>query len=382
MQNNTGQLFVRYVIVGLIAIFIAIIVFKTNLLALGNNSLVLGIVIFSINLFIILGYVYAVLKDKNLLYESDSPDLAYYLGFCLTVGALSGTFIIDTAISQNVSAAEKSNLIKNSLLLFGVGLTATLIGLCAKIYLSSLQSIEQTEPEEIYRKFRYELNLFEKEMKSASNDFSLTIKNSVDELNQSVTGAISSFKLLSDSVRNSNDILVDSFSFEKLGKPIVDFSKSVNEFKSVSEELTNNTKSTLQNLNSFTDELSKLQKNVLLTSESLGNIIAKNVELNTSSSNLIATQSKLIESNNSLHINNDVVKTKLEKISDQSSNLYLQFEKLSNSIDNLNKKVVDIGGAFDISSLSSEIQRIKNLMIQTGNELEKFESKLKRVISN
>ena len=150
---GSGQLFVRFVTIGLTALFLSIILLKFTKIFGDYNTLVLGLSIFVINLFAVLGYTLAVLRSPRVLVETDTPDLAYYLGFCLTVGALSATFIVDSLLNQSTLinygdkgvAEQQSNLIKGSLVQFGFGLTATLIGLCAKIFLSSKQSNESLE---------------------------------------------------------------------------------------------------------------------------------------------------------------------------------------------------------------------------------------------
>ena len=152
MQSSTTQTsgiyFVRYLAFGLIALVLSIVGLKSTEIAGKFTVLFVAGSIFLINIAAVLGYTTAVLKNKALLIEADSPDLAYYLGFCLTVGALSATFITDTLVSQfatmemndRVAATFQSDLIKGSLVQFGTGLTATLIGLCAKIFLAAKQS--------------------------------------------------------------------------------------------------------------------------------------------------------------------------------------------------------------------------------------------------
>ena len=97
---ESGHLFVRFVSVGLISLFVSVVFLKfTNIFGV-YTTLILGLCIFIINLVAVLGYTLAVLKSPQVLAETDAPDLAYYLGFCLTVGALSATFIVDTLLSQ------------------------------------------------------------------------------------------------------------------------------------------------------------------------------------------------------------------------------------------------------------------------------------------
>jgi hypothetical protein len=202
---GSGQLFVRFASVGLISLFASVIFLKSTSVAGPYSAITLGLLIFIINLVAVLGYTFAVLKSPQVLAESDAPDLAYYLGFCLTVGALSATFITDTLLSQFASinyvgkdaAAAQTDLIKGSLIQFGVGLTATLIGLCAKIYLSSKQSNDSLEPEELYRNFRVEINSFEKEMGFITDSYTRTVENSISRLNEQLVSAVITIALKS-----------------------------------------------------------------------------------------------------------------------------------------------------------------------------------------
>ena len=76
---SSGQLFVRFVTVGLISLFASVIFLKSTSVAGPYAAVTLGLFIFIINLVAVLGYTFAVLKSPQVLAESDAPDLAYYL---------------------------------------------------------------------------------------------------------------------------------------------------------------------------------------------------------------------------------------------------------------------------------------------------------------
>ena len=248
MQSSTTQTsgiyFVRYLAFGLIALVLSIVGLKSTELAGKFTVLFVAGSIFLINIAAVLGYTTAVLKNKALLIEADSPDLAYYLGFCLTVGALSATFITDTLVSQfatmemndRVAATFQSDLIKGSLVQFGTGLTATLIGLCAKIFLAARQSAGLLEPEEVYRTFRMELREFTSAMSDATNSYTRSTTDNISEFNRTVTAACKSFEALSKTVLDSNALIASKINAELVTKPISELERAVDKFRLIADQ--------------------------------------------------------------------------------------------------------------------------------------------------
>jgi hypothetical protein len=89
---------------------------------------ILALAILCSNFVAVFGYSMAILKREDLLADPDAPDLAYYLGFSLTVGALSFSFLADLgamkAANPQLQAVLKSSLVSGSLAQFGAGLLA------------------------------------------------------------------------------------------------------------------------------------------------------------------------------------------------------------------------------------------------------------------
>jgi len=250
---GSGTLFVKYTSIGLIALFTSIVFLKSSNLAGVYTAIVLGAVIFLVNLFSVLGYTRAVLQKPNILAESDAPDLAYYLGFCLTVGALSATFITDTLLAQSaansasqlLAAEAQSDLIKGSLVQFGVGLTATLIGLCAKVYLASRQSEGTLELEEFYRRFRLEIQGFQMEMQGATTSYTQTLNNNMLHIKSAMDEVRDSFIELSEVAKNANAIISLKLGDDSIGKPITEFSESVKSFNNSAKGLADSGKDSI-----------------------------------------------------------------------------------------------------------------------------------------
>ncbi len=145
MKKTAGNIFVRFLGFGIFALLFLIIGVKTFAPHNGSMTLALAGAIFIVNMLVVVGYAFAVIRTESILSEEDAPDLAYYLGFSLTVASLALSFISDVGMASD--AAANSTLIKGSLAQFGSGLLATLIGLCAKIFIASKQAHLASNPE-------------------------------------------------------------------------------------------------------------------------------------------------------------------------------------------------------------------------------------------
>jgi ethanolamine utilization protein EutQ (cupin superfamily) len=366
-KKSSGALFVRYISFGLIAIFSAIAILKFGDYFHGNRTAIaLGAIIFSINLFTVLGYVYAVLSDDNLLAESDSPDLAYYLGFSLTVGALSATFIVDTLIGQDATAHAKSDLVKNSLLQFGIGLTATLIGLCGKIYLSSQQNSNQTEPEELIRSFRFQLNDYQRAIQDSTIEFTETLKNSTAQLTESVGKAMSSFEFLNETIVTTNNNIIGNLGSDKFHQAINDFSKSVNEFLSVTNKFIDANAKATSSITEVSSRMSALSSAANLVTNQMGQLEKSNQELNTSSKSLNDQTVDLIDTQK-------IIASQTKKVSSSLDSANESIVKLISSVEDGSKKITS--GFGDVS----ELQNFKISLGRTHDELKRLESLINRI---
>ena len=368
---GSGQLFVRFVTVGLISLFGSVIFLKSSSIAGVYTAVILGLCIFVINLVAVLGYTFAVLKSPQVLAESDSPDLAYYLGFCLTVGALSATFITDTLLSQFASinsigrdvAQLQTDLIKGSLIQFGVGLTATLIGLCAKIYLASKQSSESLEPEELYRNFRVEINTFEKEMRLITDSYTKTVEDSVSRLKTSVSDTCNSFDKLREVASKSNDLIASNISHDNITLPINEFIESIDGFKGISESLVamkssvESADESIKSMQSSTQELSNSTKSLL---ESNGSIKSSNQVLSADIAGFSATIKSASQNANEFL-------TSLKQVGDRISQTGQEFSELQGKAKN----------SFDgVAQFSERLSGLANSLVQLGNQLITLENLL------
>lgn len=386
---GSGQLFVRFVSVGLISLFASVIFLKSTSVAGPYSAVTLGLFIFIINLVAVLGYTFAVLKSPQVLAESDAPDLAYYLGFCLTVGALSATFITDTLLSQFASinyvgkdaAAAQTDLIKGSLIQFGVGLTATLIGLCAKIYLSSKQSNDSLEPEELYRNFRVEINTFEKEMRLITDSYTRTVENSVSKINSSVSDACSSFDKLREVANKSNELIANNISQDNISKPINDFVNSISTITNVTKEFSTAGKDSIQGFKEIASSLETMKSSIETADVSIKSLQASTVWLSNSTQRLVETNDGIKLSNQSLSTDITGFSSTIKSATQNTGEFFINLKEVSGHITQTGKEFSTLNdqaelGIAGVSLFSERLGGLASSLSQLGNQLATLENLL------
>lgn len=222
MKKTAGNIFVRFLGFGILALLCLIIGVKTFASHNGSMTLALAGAIFIVNMFVVVGYAFAVIRTESILSEEDAPDLAYYLGFSLTVASLALSFISDVGMASD--AAANSTLVKGSLAQFGSGLLATLIGLCAKIFIASKQAHLASNPEILYQEFRMEIKGFENALSAMASSLDSSIKSACLSINASADSAADSMEKLSERLKVSSDSIAEHLTVEKIAKPIATFS--------------------------------------------------------------------------------------------------------------------------------------------------------------
>lgn len=225
---SSGALFIRYLVVGLVLIIASLITFRLSAVGDEYSILLNAAALLLLNIGTITLFTKAILSNEALLVQEDAADHAYYLGFCLTVASLAFSFGVDAILnplSQDPKAAAEgsSELIKGSLLQFSAGLSATIIGLCAKIYISSEQIKLNAEPEELYRQFRQEIYRFQGEMRSASSDLSAAFREVSASLVNSAKNAQSATEELLHLVQENTKTLSRNLSAKRLETSTANF---------------------------------------------------------------------------------------------------------------------------------------------------------------
>lgn len=280
VNKSPAKLFLSYVIVGLGSLLL--IIFLSRIFQQPDQpiTIYLAIAISTSNLLAVLGYTRAILRDDDLLADQDAPDLAYYLGFSLTVGALSVSFLSDIWMSGHGTDAQKAlidrSLVKGSLAQFGAGLLATLFGLSAKIYIASQQFKTQLDPDDLYRKFRIEVGSFSDLLRQVSADLNMNVRNASNEISEAGKSAAQAFQQMSAVISDTTKEISENFSQDKISLPVQKFSSQLvtlteplvkfnQELESFAEE-TSQVNNSIKSLNS---EILKFDKSILDGSNSI-----------------------------------------------------------------------------------------------------------------
>ena len=226
-DTSPARFFLVYIALGMLSLLtiIAISVYFRNQKA--DVTWLLAISILASNFLAVWGYSAAILRNKDLLADPEAPDLAYYLGFSLTVGALSFSFLADLgalkADNLQQQASASSSLVKGSLAQFGSGLLATLIGLCFKIYLSSQQQKSSNDPTEMYNQFRMEVGSFSNMLRNLGTELSSSVSNASSEIKRSGELASSSMTEMSETLQRASHTIAVNITHERIAAPVERF---------------------------------------------------------------------------------------------------------------------------------------------------------------
>ena len=224
---SPAKFFLVYIALGMLSLLtiIAISAYFRNQRA--DVTWLLAISILISNFLAVWGYSAAIIRNKELLSDPEAPDLAYYLGFSLTVGALSFSFLADLgalkADNLQQQASASSSLVKGSLAQFGSGLLATLIGLCFKIYLSSQQQKSSNDPTEMYNQFRMEVGSFSNMLRNLGTELSSSVSNASSEIIRSGELASSSMTKMSETLQRASHTIAVNITHERIAAPVERF---------------------------------------------------------------------------------------------------------------------------------------------------------------
>ena len=343
-MKSSGSFFVRYLIFGFTLLTGLILGSKLA----GNQSVVpiaAGIILAT--LLMVSMYTFAVLRDDDLLLEQDTPDLAYYLGFSLTVAALSLTFLTDLMLAQSQGSAAdiaivKGQVINRALSQFGAGLLATLFGLCAKIYLTSKQSNLAQDPSAVANKFRHELSEFSKLIDLTSNDLSNSIRLGCETIKNASSQASISINSLAEQINRSSEVLAICFSAERLGNPVAAF---INEIETITAPLAN-LKNGIGQLSSDVDRI----RSSVDEFDSILKLSTNSIEIHTSKLNQLTTES--------------------EGFSTILSDLSKEAKSLKNSIKSTSSSINDLAGpTAAMMPIFIETSNAVTNLTQTSSEL-------------
>jgi chromosome segregation ATPase len=221
---SPAKFFLTYIAFGMISLLIIIaasVYFRNQK---NDVTMLLAVSILVSNFLAVWGYAAAIMRRPDLLSDPEAPDLAYYLGFSLTVGALSFSFLADLGALQAANpqqqATLRSGLVSGSLAQFGAGLLATLIGLSFKIYLTSQQHRTSNDPTEMYNQFRTEVGSFSAMLKDLSNDLTGAINQASSEIQRSGQLAGQSMTEMSETLQRASEAIAVNITHERISAPV------------------------------------------------------------------------------------------------------------------------------------------------------------------
>lgn len=324
MKYSAGNIFVRFLTIGITILLILIIGVKYFVGHSNSAILSLAASIFIVNLLIVLGYTFAIIRNESLLIEEDAADLAYYLGFSLTVASLAFSFISDIGLDSNADA--KSTLVKGSLAQFGAGLLATLIGLSAKIIINSRQTHLASNPEVLYQKFRQEIKGFENSLTVMTGSMDSSIKSACLSINLSAEAAAASMEKLAERLKTSSDSISENLTVDKISTPIAAFANELLKLQSPANNFNTEMGTLIKSVSAITTSLASLN-------DTISQVKNSNIEEHKSIDGLV----EIRKISNELNKANNIILFDQNKALTESNKQLLKFQasstKVSDSMD-------------------------------------------------
>lgn len=410
MKKTAGNTFVRFLGFGILALLCLIIGFKTFVSHSGSMTLALAGAIFLVNMFVVVGYAFAVIRTESILSEEDAPDLAYYLGFSLTVASLALSFISDVGMASD--AAANSTLVKGSLAQFGSGLLATLIGLCAKIFIASKQAHLASNPEILYQEFRMEIKGFEKALKAMAASMDSSIRVACQSMTASAESAAESMEKLSERLKVSSDSIAENLTVEKIAKPIAAFSDELlklqepaHEFRTAMSTLVGSAVAITTGFSDLDTSISNVRQSTIEAIKNIDGLVETKKRLNEASKNsidLLEEQNTTVaEANKQLtKLKNSTAKTaeSYELVGTASDKLVTRSGELEEGLATINRSMLetaqrlaelitltkDFGSSLKSSGDSVEVLSVRSTSVNaalsgTSNALSEVNSKFNGV---
>jgi chromosome segregation ATPase len=372
MKKTAGNIFVRFLGFGIIMLFCLILGIKSFSYNSESATLILAGAIFVVNMIVVLGYSFAVIRTESILAEQDAPDLAYYLGFSLTVASLALSFISDVGMATN--AAAKSDLVKGSLAQFGSGLLATLIGLCAKIFINSKQAHLSSNPEILYQEFRMEIKGFENALSSMATALDSSIKSACLSISNSAESAAESMEKLSARLKISSDSIAENLTIEKIANPIAAFSDELlklqepaQEFRAEMSSLVGSASSITKGLVSLEASISDVSHSTIEEIKNIDGLVETKKRLNEVSKESIS----LFEEKNATVAETNKHLTKLKNSSNQTAESYelvsIASDKLVIRSGELEEKLITVNQT--IQETAQKLTDLISIALDLGSNL-------------
>lgn len=367
-EISSGGVFVKHFFIGITSIALSILFISTNPIFGKDISLPLikAGFIFFINLIIVGSFTQKIISNPQLLSEEDSPDHAYYLGFCLTLASLALIFFADAIANQNIKdVALKADLVRGALTQFAAGLLATLLGLSARIYISSLQNLKQAEPTQLLEDLKQNVRDFTSDLAESRNFHTEAITNSVKKLTQTLAKMEQSAESLAATFEQTSVNLGESLASSSISYHASQFLDSLKELNSETK-----TQSLI-----FTDNLKDLSGNTSSMTDDIANTTSKLREINNT---ITIFTSKLLDlSNNDFPRVSVSAQTLITDLDSASTSIGKGVNYATDQIQLLTKALNDSKLAADQMSAnfqSIEISRLKTDIVVLSQSVEKLSS--------
>jgi hypothetical protein len=365
---TASDLFSRFIRLGITVLIFSIVLIKY----FDVSYIVLGIAMFCTNATTIFGYLYSV-KAQDVLDDPDAPDLAYYLGFILTICALASIFIAEAVLAKPYSGSDKSELIRHSLFQFGIGLTATMMGLWARIHLNALQHSDTSasDPKKIYRALGDQLRVFRQEISNLHTHLGSTISDLTKQLKTQICDLLDemskSQKNMSKSAKNYSETLenctIELRNFIKGTSQ--SFGEVSNEFHQVSQtingNLNSNNKAVNQSILGFSDLLNDFKGITHGFAEAEKSFIDSFKNITSATENLV---SKFSSVGDGVHFANDHLETMKANMKLSSDALFVLQKEIGSLTSTLSSSKVALGS---LAKTAQNLERINTIQNKNGN---------------
>lgn len=364
--RTAAAFFLRYLVFGIG--LLAIVVFAVKPLIAGSVYLPQYVAagIIAINFITVVGFTLAVLRGPDLLADQDAPDLAYYLGFSLTVAALSITFLSDVALVSGQDAEGRSRLVTGALAQFGAGLVATLIGLCSKILLTARQQKTQTDPEAFYARLRFELGEVSLTIRNVTTELTAGIQDATGTMRRAAKAAETSMQELAKSLKESSDLIAANVTPEKISKPVEAFAAELGRLSPHAASTRESLVSLEQSTRAMTSSVDAANKSM----ESTANVSRRTAELvgrlSDAALQLKESIGQLLGAITSHAAAEGQITAVLAKSAEQAGVLTTSMSGLGAGIQELGRSMAESGEPL-VRSLSATTQELSSLRSEAGN---------------
>jgi chromosome segregation ATPase len=328
---TSGKFFVNYLIFGIVSLLIAMTVGRLLVDSTSAQKFFLSGSIVVVNLVTVWLYSAAVLRNKDLRADPDAPDLAYYLGFSLTVGALAFSFLGDIKLG-----GEGGSQVQNALGQFGAGLLATLFGLCAKIYLASRQAQEFSDPENLYLQLRGEVTTLRDTLRETGADLASSVELSSERIKAAGLTATQAMTQLATDLSAVQQQISRDLSPERISGSINAFVDALTELRGPANAVAGDVVALTRTLQSANDSVSEMAEK----SREVSNLHGAHLQLGKAHQEVL---SEGVQSNKLLIESQERITTQIEQSADALQVLTLNIGGLGTVLPQVTETLTGVG---------------------------------------